>query len=79
MQIEFMMNEEEEVGRRHLLQKVLPIIAQEDPYMIRLLDQQKYIKIVETTTTRWVEGVSLPFFLLSMIVLVSMVSNKRTI
>jgi hypothetical protein len=34
MQIDVMMNEEEEGERRHLLQKVLPIIAQEDPYMI---------------------------------------------
>jgi len=74
-----MMNEEERGGRKHLLQKMLLKIAQEDPYMIRLLDQQKYIKIVKTTTTIWVEGVSLPFFLLSMIVLVSTVNNKRTI
>jgi hypothetical protein len=79
MQIEVMMNEEERGGRKHLLQKMLLKIAQEDPYMIRLLDQQKYIKIVKTTTAIWVEGVSLPFFLLSMIVLVSTVNNKRTI
>jgi hypothetical protein len=32
------MNAKEEGERRHLLQEVLPIIAQEDPYMIRLFD-----------------------------------------
>jgi hypothetical protein len=50
---------------------MLPIIAHEDPYMIQLCSQQKYIEIVKTTTTGWVQGVSLPFFLLSMIMLVS--------
>jgi hypothetical protein len=30
--------------------------------MIQLLNQQKYIKIVETTTVKWVEDVNLPFF-----------------
>jgi len=79
MQIDVAMNAKEEGERRHLLQKMLPIIAQEDPYMIRLLSQQKYIKIVKTTIARWVEGISLPFFLSSMIVLVSLVSNKITI
>jgi len=49
-----------------LLQEVLPIVTQEDPYMIRLLSQQIYIKIVKTITMGWVEGVNLPFFLLSM-------------
>jgi hypothetical protein len=46
--------------------------------MIRLFSWQKYIKIINTIVARWVEGVSLPFFLLSMNVLVSMV-NKETI
>jgi hypothetical protein len=55
------MNVEEEGEQRHLLQ-VLPIIAQEDPYVIRLLGQQKYINIVKTIASRWVEGASL-FFL----------------
>jgi hypothetical protein len=57
-------------GSEAILQKMLPIIAQEDPYMIQLFGQQNYIKIVKTTTIRWVEG---------MIVLVSLVSSKRTI
>jgi hypothetical protein len=56
------MNTEEEGEQRHLMQEVLPIIAQEDPYMICLLGQQKYIDIVTTTIARWVEGVSI-FFL----------------
>jgi hypothetical protein len=56
------MNVEEEGEQRHLLQEALPIIAQEDPYVIRLLGQQKYIDIVKTIASRWVEGVSL-FFL----------------
>jgi len=66
-------------GSETFVTKNVAIIAQEDPYMIRLLGQQKYIKIVKTTVARWVEGVSLPFFLSSVIVLVSLVSNKRTI
>jgi hypothetical protein len=32
-----MMNVEEEWEQKHLLQEVLPIIAQEDPYVIHLL------------------------------------------
>jgi hypothetical protein len=71
-----MMNAKEEGERRHLLQKMLPIIEQEDPYMIWLFSQQKNIKIVKTTTVGWVEGVSLPFFLLSMTMLVSMVNKE---
>jgi hypothetical protein len=38
------MNVEEEGEQKHLLQKMLPIIAQEDPYMIRLLSRQKLLK-----------------------------------
>ncbi len=76
MQIDVMMNAKEEGERRHLLQKMLPIIEQEDPYMIWLFSQQKNIKIVKTTTVGWVEGVSLPFFLLSMTMLVSMVNKE---
>jgi hypothetical protein len=56
------MNVEEEGERRHLLQEVLPIIAQEDPCVICLLGQQKHIEIVKTIASRWVEGVNL-FFL----------------
>jgi hypothetical protein len=56
------MNAEEEGEQRHLMQEVLPIIAQEDPYMTCLLGQQKYIDIVKTTIAEWVEGVSI-FFL----------------
>ncbi len=44
--------------RGHLLQKVLSIFAQEDPYMIHLLGRYKYIDIVKTTVIGWVEGVS---------------------
>jgi hypothetical protein len=46
---------------RRLLQKVLPIIVQEDPYMIRLLGRHKYINIVNLTSIRWLERVGLPF------------------
>jgi hypothetical protein len=56
------MNVEEEGEQRHLLQKVLPIITQEDMYMIQLLGRQKYIEIVKTTAAGWVEKVSVPFF-----------------
>ncbi len=38
-QTDVMMNVEEVGEWRHLLQEVLPIIAQEDPYMIWLLNQ----------------------------------------
>jgi len=79
MQMDVAMNVEEEWEQRHLLQEVLPIIAREDPYMIRLFGQQKYIEIVETTSARWAGGVSLPFFLLSMNVLVNMVNKETTI
>jgi hypothetical protein len=56
------MSAEKEGEQKYLLQEVLPIITQEDPYMIRLFDQQKYIEIVKTTTIGWVEGISLLFF-----------------
>lgn len=68
-------NAKEKGKRRRVLQKILPIIAQEDPWLIRLLGQQKYINIVKTTIVRWVERVN-PFFLsflLSMNLLVNMV------
>jgi len=58
---------------------MLPIIAQEDPYMIWILGQQIYIKIVKTITMGWVEGVNLFFFLLSMNLLVNMVSKKKNL
>jgi len=44
-----------------LLQEVLLLITQEDPNMIRLLGQHKYIDIIKSASTRWLEGVSLPF------------------
>jgi hypothetical protein len=47
--------------RRHLLQKALSIFVQEDPYMVRLLRNHKYIDIVNSKT-RWVKGVSFFFF-----------------
>jgi hypothetical protein len=47
--------------------------------MIGLFGQQKYIEIVKTIVVGWVEGVSLPFFLLSMNVLVNMVNNETSI
>jgi len=49
--------------RKHkrLLQEALLLIVQEDPYMIRLLGRHKYIDIIKSTSTRWLEGVSLPF------------------
>ncbi len=79
MQTNVVMNVEKERQQRHLLQEVLPIIAQEDSYMILLLCQQKYIEIIKTTPARWVEGVSLPFFLLSMNLLVNMVSKETIV
>ncbi len=45
---------------------MLPIIAQEDPHMIQLFSQQNYIKIVKMIVAKWVEGVSLFIYLLSM-------------
>jgi hypothetical protein len=39
--------------KTNLLQEVLPIISQEDPYMIRLLSRQNYIDIVKTTKVGW--------------------------
>jgi hypothetical protein len=68
-------NAKEEREQRHVLQEILPIIAQEDPYLICLLGQQKYINIMKTTAVRWVERIN-PFFLsflLSMNLLVNMV------
>jgi hypothetical protein len=68
-------NAKEEEERRRVLQEILPIIAQEDPYLICLLGQPKYINIVKTIVVRWVERV-IPFFLsflLSMNLLVNMV------
>jgi hypothetical protein len=47
--------------------------------MIWLFDWQKYIEIVKTRVVGWVKGVSLPSFLLSMTVLVSMVNKETTI
>ncbi len=41
---------------------MLPIIAQEDAYVIQLLNQQIYNKIVKTIAMGWVEGVHLPLF-----------------
>jgi hypothetical protein len=79
MQMDVAMNVKEEGEQRHLLQEMLPIIAQEDPYMIRLFGQQKYIEIVKITSAGWAGGVSLPFFLLSMNVLVNMVNKETTI
>jgi hypothetical protein len=40
----------------HLLQKVLLLIAQEDPNMICLLGRHKYIDIIKSASTRWLEG-----------------------
>jgi hypothetical protein len=52
---------------RHLLWEVLLIFAQENACMIRLLGRQKYINIMKTSITWWVEGVSflLLYFYLS--------------
>lgn len=42
--------------RRRLLQKVLLIIAKEDPYMIRLLGQHIYVNIVKSIVTNDYKG-----------------------
>ncbi len=46
-----------EGNRKHLLHDMLPIYAQEDPYLISLLGWEKYIDIVKKAPTRWVKGV----------------------
>ncbi len=54
MQTNITMNAKRRKGvKTNLLQEVLPIISQEDPYMIRLLGRQKYIDIVKTTEVGW--------------------------
>jgi hypothetical protein len=40
-----------EGDRKHLLQEVLPIYTQEDPYLIGLLGKEKYIDIVKKAPT----------------------------
>jgi len=40
-----------EGDRKHLLHEVLPIHTQEDPYLISLLGQEKYIDIVKKAPT----------------------------
>jgi hypothetical protein len=47
--------------------------------MIQLFNWQKHIKIIKTIIARWVKGVILPFLLLSMNVLVSMVSKETIV
>jgi hypothetical protein len=47
--------------------------------MIGLFGQQKYIKLFKTIVVGWVEGVSLPFFLLSMNVLMNMLNKETSI
>lgn len=46
-----------EGDHKHLLHEVLLIYTQEDPYLISLLGQEKYIDIIKKAPTRWVEGV----------------------
>jgi hypothetical protein len=40
-----------EGDRKHLLNEVLPIHTQEDPYLIGLLGQQKYIDMIKKALT----------------------------
>ncbi len=40
-----------EGDQKHLLHEVLPIYAQEDPYLIGLLGQEKYIDIIKKAPT----------------------------
>jgi len=47
--------------RHYLLPEALPIYAQEDPYMIILLGQQKYIDIVTKAPVRWIDGVCISY------------------
>jgi hypothetical protein len=49
-----------EGDRHYLLRKALPIYAQEDPYMIKFLNQQKYIDIV-TQVVGWIDGVCISY------------------
>jgi len=45
------------INKGYLVQELLPIHAQEDPYMIQLLGCQRYINIVSNVPIRWVVGV----------------------
>jgi hypothetical protein len=49
-----------EGDHHYLLLKALPIYAQEDPYMIKFLGQQKYINIV-TKVVWWIDGVCISY------------------
>jgi hypothetical protein len=51
---------QEEGDHHYLLLKALPIYAQEDPYMIKFLGQQKYINIV-TKVVWWIDGVCISY------------------
>jgi hypothetical protein len=61
-QILVVVNANKEREQNFFFEKLLPIITQEDPYMICLLGRQKYIDIVKTIVIGWVEGVNLFFF-----------------
>ncbi len=56
-----------ERNHKHLLQEVLPIYTQEDPYLISLLSWQKYIDIVNKAPTRWVDGVCILFHIVILV------------
>jgi hypothetical protein len=64
------MAKNKETEHRRLAQKGLPILVQEDPYMIHLLGQQTYIDIVKLVTIRWLEGANLPFYFIFFLLIV---------
>jgi hypothetical protein len=42
------------INQGHLFQEMLPIHAQENPYMIQLLGQQKHIGIISNALKGWI-------------------------
>lgn len=49
------------INRCHLVQELLTIHTQEDPYMIQLLGRQRYIDIISNAHIRWVARVCSSF------------------
>jgi hypothetical protein len=50
-----------EGDHHYLLPKALSIYAQEDPYMIKLLGQQKHINSVTKAPVGWIDGVCISY------------------
>jgi hypothetical protein len=50
-----------EGDHHYLLLNALPIYAQEDPYMIKLLGCQKYMNIITKTPIGWIDGICISY------------------